>query len=424
IDDILRVDGNVFTTRAAGAAKLVTRSLSVKPNEVLVGKPVRDYLLHLIKMGTYAVTEVHSGGSPLAWAFMDDAQANLDIFWSCFHSLYVSQLYATAGHGRIVVPVISNAPFTVDGVDSDTGIKLFSRAYDGIPAGEPGIATGVPALQQNAAGPIPVSGTPFSIDLVKVVAGLDTIKAVPGVTIDTTFAINNPQGSATGAPFGQTRVATFTTDPPAPDNTHIDASLIHITIPVNGVSVVSGTAGALPVHDIALAVRRGKFFVRTYSVEVTAADGSFTLPIGNSIGDDVVTMADVIDLQVLDKDSRSPIAIIPLTPFASPDGLGFVAPVGLAVTFRSSMGVTVKVPAGAFDVPTLIRIAPAAASAFAQVPSVSEELNLVTSITLTFEGTANKPLDVDIPVPPNTPTSGHDFYLGRLGESVQGPRVE
>src|SRR5205823_1517497 len=65
----------------------------------LVSAGVREYLMHVITSGKYAVTELGTGGTPSAWVFVNDIQANLDLFWSLYHSLYVSQLYLTAGHG-------------------------------------------------------------------------------------------------------------------------------------------------------------------------------------------------------------------------------------------------------------------------------------------------------------------------------------
>ena len=78
----------------------------------LVSAGVREYLMHVIASGKYAVTELGTGGTPTAWVFVNDIQANLDLFWSLYHSLYVSQLYLTAGHGRVVMPVISGSPMT------------------------------------------------------------------------------------------------------------------------------------------------------------------------------------------------------------------------------------------------------------------------------------------------------------------------
>ena len=55
--------------------------------------------------------EVRVGGTRVG--IVNDIQANLDLFWSLYHSLYVSQLYLTAGHGRVVMPVISGSPLRV-----------------------------------------------------------------------------------------------------------------------------------------------------------------------------------------------------------------------------------------------------------------------------------------------------------------------
>src|SRR5262249_12070530 len=86
-------------------------------------------------------------------------------------------------------------------------------------------------------------------------------------------------------------------------------------------------------------------------------------------------------------------------------------------------GIRVTVPAGAFDVPTLVRMVPAQKADFAAVPSFDDELNFATAIDLDFKGLAKKPLEIEIPVPSGLDTANRTFVLGHLGESIRGPRV-
>jgi len=235
--------------------------------------------------------------------------------------------------------------------------------------------------------------------------------------------------SAGGASLGIGGSVNFTTPAPTPTNSTFDRTKIQITIPQNGIATIRGTAGALPVGDIAIAIRRNQFFIEQYQVEVGAdhtTDGSFSFAIGKTIGADRVTIADRIDLQVQDKVSRSIVAVIPLTPFVTADGLGFVAPTGQSVTFTAAppLSVSVTVPAGAFDVPTIVTVAAAPKAAFAGVPSFDTELGFYGAVTLTFDGIAKKALELDLPVPAGTDTTGKTFLLGRLGDSARGPRVE
>jgi RHS repeat-associated protein len=240
------------------------------------------------------------------------------------------------------------------------------------------------------------------------------------------LVVNPAIRSAAGASLGIAGSASFTTPALPPANATFDRTKIQITIPQNGIATIRGTAGALPAGDVAIAIRRNQFFIEQYQTEVTASDGSFSFTIGKSVGADRVTIADHIDLQVQDKVSRSIVAVFPLTPFVTADGLGFVAPTDQSVTFTSAppLSVSVTVPLGAFDVPTIITVAAAPKAAFAAVPSFDSELGFYGGVTLNFEGTAKKPLELEQAVPPGTDTTGKTFLLGRLGDSSRGPRVE
>ena len=233
--------------------------------------------------------------------------------------------------------------------------------------------------------------------------------------------------STGGAPLALGGSATFTTPALPPANLNIDPTKIQITIPADGVSVIRGTAGALPVGDVALAVRRNQYFIGQYQKQVGSdgtTDGSFSFNAGGS-GADRITTSDLIDLWIQDKASGSTVAILPLTPFVTTDGLGFIAPVGQTITFTSAppLSASITVPAGAFTTPTLVTVAPAAQSVFQTVPSFDAELGFHGAFTLTFDGTANKPLDITIPAPAGTDPNKL-YVLGRLGDSTRGPRIE
>lgn len=64
----------------------------------------------------------------------------------------------------------------------------------------------------------------------------------------------------------------------------------------------------------------------------------------------------MIDLRVLNE-AGTIADVIPLTPFVSEDGHAFIAPIGTNTTrFTSVDGITVIVPAGAFEKPTMVRV--------------------------------------------------------------------
>ncbi|MBW3565715.1 MAG: DUF2235 domain-containing protein [Acidobacteria bacterium] len=265
------------------------------------------------------------------------------------------------------------------------------------------------------------------------------------------IAVSPSIRGANGAPLGATFTSFFTTLEQI-TSTEIDASKIRITIPDDsGRSTVNGLAGALPAGAQALVVRRGRDFATQYQA-TAATDGSFTIALGDCSSPldarrspppcDVVAVTDQLQLYVTN-DIGNLIAIVPLTPFALPDGSGFVAPAATQTTFTTDDGITVTVPAGAFDQPTLVTVTPETSAPFADVPSFSEELTFATAIDLDLDCTiseasspsvapgspllapscvAREKLQISIPVPSDAPAD-RQWLLGRLGESTRGPRV-
>jgi RHS repeat-associated protein len=225
--------------------------------------------------------------------------------------------------------------------------------------------------------------------------------------------------SVAGRLFGRTAVSHFSTSSIAPSNTTIHPEKIRITIPdANGISIITGAPGALPVGDQALAVRRGAAFADAPQTTVTNSDGSFSFSAGD------VSTTDAIDLEVIDRVSHAIVAIIPLTPFVTADGTGFIAPVGVTATFTAApLNVAVTVPAGAFATPTLVQLSAGSPAEFSNIPNLNSELHLSAELHVDFEGTAQKPLQLSIPAPADASAS-KSYFLGSLGHSIRGPRIE
>ena len=219
-----------------------------------------------------------------------------------------------------------------------------------------------------------------------------------------------------GAPFGHSVFSQFSTRSLPAGNTSIRPELVHITIPdANGRSTISGRAGAIPAGAQAVAVRRLRNFVTQYQA-TAASDGSFAFPAGGGV--DAIAITDAIDLQLIDAVSHAIVGIIPLTPFTTPDGSGFLAPPDAPAHFVSPAGVTVDVPAGAFEAPTVITLAPAPSDALA----FASEVSSTAGVKVQFDGVSKKRIDIELPVATNIDTS-KPAYLGYLGQSIRGPRV-
>ena len=220
-----------------------------------------------------------------------------------------------------------------------------------------------------------------------------------------------------GAPFARTYSFSFSTQKQLVSG-DVHREKIRITVPdSSGHSRIVGDPGALPAGWQAVAIRRGRDF--TDRPQATAAnDGSFVIDLPGTIA-----LTDMIDLQVVNS-AGSVAAIFALTPFVSEDGKSFIAPPDQDVRFTTADGkASVSVPAGAFDEPTTVTVTPADHSAFAAVPAFDKELGFAGAVNVDFPGVAKKRLEIEIAAPPNaSPQTA--YYLGRLGNSVLGPRVE
>ena len=154
-------------------------------------------------------------------------------------------------------------------------------------------------------------------------------------------------------------------------------------------------------------MRRGQFFVQQYQKTIDSG-AAFSFDIGSDPRD-LVGTSDLIDLDIIDLKSGATVAVVPLTPFVTADGNGFIAPNDVTTKFTATDGSTVTVPAGAFDQPTLVTAVPSKKSAFVDVPHFDDQLNYSGSLNINFDGVAKKRLDVEIPIQPGTPTANTTF---------------
>lgn len=202
----------------------------------------------------------------------------------------------------------------------------------------------------------------------------------------------------------------------------VDPSKIRITMPdANGRAQIIGAPGALEEHWNAVAVRRFRDFSNRPQ---DTADGqrSFLIQLGEGTDpNNRVTIADEIYLQIIN-DAGAVAAIVPLGPFTTEDGRGFVAPANKASTFTTVDQITIAVPAGAFDVPTVVHLEKAEKTAFDDVPGINEELSYFAGFRIDFEGIAKKRLDITFPAPANLPADKTPL-LGYHGMSALGPRI-
>ena len=321
------------------------------------------------------------------------------------------------------------------GISLSTGVQaVFSQSLD--PASvTPGSITVISANGQTVKGTTTASGTALTWTL------------APGtalaVSSNYSVQISGTVRGAHGAPLGSTAIFTFSSVAQI-TSTQINASKIRITIPdANGISTIIGDPGALPTVPpeasvwSVVALRRGNAFITQYQAQAHT-DGSFSVTIGTCGGSgncaDSVTIRDHIDLEILNA-AQNIAAIIPLTPFVTADGNGFVAPADQTSTFTSKDGVTVTVPAGSFDQPTVVSVAKINDdSPFAGIPTFHHDMNLYGAVQLTFDCSVGASADatvapceshnrIDLSIPTNVDPTGKYFLLGWLGQSVHGPKI-
>ncbi|MGK2859052.1 MAG: Ig-like domain-containing protein, partial [Thermoanaerobaculia bacterium] len=247
------------------------------------------------------------------------------------------------------------------------------------------------------------------------------------VTVSATIRASN------GTPMGETRTYGFATVQEYLGG-GIRRDKIRITIPTpDGVSTIAGEGSAdpneraVPSNAVVVAVRRTRAFTTLYQAEADIT-GAFRFDIGSDGGTDKVSIRDVIDLHVVNS-AGILMGVVRLGPFADPNGLGFVPPVGEASTYTTAENVTITVPAGAFTEPAIVTAKVAGDTAFRTVADVASELTFGTGLTVSLQCgdartpcEAKVPLELELPVPAGTDTA-RAWYLGAVGASAMGPRV-
>ena len=244
-----------------------------------------------------------------------------------------------------------------------------------------------------------VNGTVSLVDGLRVVFALAR-PLLPGRTFRASFA--GGVADAGGAIYaGQPLLWRFSTSSVIVPGGQVHPEKFHIRVPVNGVAQIYGDPGAMPgslsgqtpwavTPDIEGPVadpRRDTFQGR--------ADGSFTGSVGHPPGFPV-TIASKVWVKVFDP-TGTLAAEFRVGPFTTPDGLGFVAPPGEAVTFHSAQGLVVDVPAGAFGKPTLVKIRTLDPATIG-LPT-PQGLAVGGFISLDFAGEAAETLRVSVPAP-------------------------
>jgi len=231
--DTLRVENGKFTTTPdpTGASRRVAVQRKTGTHETIPSDELKEHLLRVKQSGEYVVIDIKKpADAGVGWAAVSGMQLNYELHWDSIGSLYASQEYIIERGGVIVIPVITGKPFTVVGVDAATGIEGFSKLYDPIPIGNPGISI-IPPPQENRVGPFPVFGTPFRVETIELSVEDVSIETIPN------FSIKLSNGQATVKPSGEA---------PLPSTMHVE--LLNTTNGEHDASDPNQTDPTLTVH--------------------------------------------------------------------------------------------------------------------------------------------------------------------------------
>jgi RHS repeat-associated protein len=223
---------------------------------------------------------------------------------------------------------------------------------------------------------------------------------LPGRTFRAHFA--GGVADAGGAIYtGQPLLWKFSTSSVIVPGGQVHPEKFHIRVPVDGVAEIYGDPGALPgslAGQTPWAVTpeiEGPVADPLRPTFQSRADGSFTGSVGHPPSFPV-TIASKVWVKVFDP-TNTLAAEFQVGPFTTPDGLGFVAPAGEAVTFHSAEGLVVDVPAGAFSKATLVKIRTLDPATIG-LPT-PQGLAVGGFISLDFAGEAAETLRVSVPAP-------------------------
>ncbi len=205
----------------------------------------------------------------------------------------------------------------------------------------------------------------------------------------------------------------------------VDPTRFHVEVPVNGVSRIYADADAIPRHQLGQApwlvvpyalTRRG---LDPVSVQYSATtSGSFDGTVGTA--GYPVELGTEVWVKVIDPQGQIA-AEFQVGPFVSPDGKGFVAPPGEALTFRSAEGILVDVPAGAFDEATLVRVEMLSLGSIG-LPT-PEGLQAGAYVRVDFDGEANETLRLSVPAPAAAEV-GDQVFVGEKIQVAWGKRLQ
>ncbi|HYU34352.1 MAG TPA: Ig-like domain-containing protein [Thermoanaerobaculia bacterium] len=224
---------------------------------------------------------------------------------------------------------------------------------------------------------------------------------------------------------GQPVLWTFSTSTTTVPGGQVHPEKFHLRVPVNGVAEIYGDPGALPGSisgQTPWAVTpeiEGPVADPVRNTFQAKADGSFTGTVGHP-PNFAVALDSKVWVKVFDP-TGTLAAQFRVGPFTTPDGLGFVAPAGEAVTFRSAEGLVVDVPAAAFGKATLVRVRTLNPASLGI--ATPQGLGLGAYIDVDFDGEAKETLQVSVPASADA-ADGAQVFIGQAVDLAWGRRLQ
>ncbi|MFL6246086.1 MAG: Ig-like domain-containing protein [Thermoanaerobaculia bacterium] len=160
---------------------------------VLVNREAKKWLLGIVRSGIHYALDLKVN-QPY-WAFLEPLNVGIEMHWSLYQSLFVSDFYMTESRGRIAVPVAPNVPFTVVGIDSASGLRSFEKLYN-LTATDPNIPVDMDPPDPDKHGPYPVFVSPGGVDFLDLAdedEPLETVYYKAELSGSVALITNNPE---------------------------------------------------------------------------------------------------------------------------------------------------------------------------------------------------------------------------------------
>ncbi len=197
----------------------------------------------------------------------------------------------------------------------------------------------------------------------------------------------------------------FTTSSQIATGGQIDLAKIRLLLPEDGTARIVGVAGAVPAvpagqtpWSVVPSVENATLTAACATTS-TSVDSSGAFSVLAGCASTPVTPRSRVFLKVVDPAGN--VTVLPLGPYVTEDGLGFVAPVGQKTVYTTPEGIEVTVPAGAFETPNLVKVSRRDPGTLGV--TLPGYLEVGAFVDVDFDGDARETLRFRVPITTSAP---------------------